>query len=587
MFAAFSPQLSDLSPEASIVNLLLMAVFGVLATRILRLPSMLAYLSIGILMTATDIDWLSGDHDVREIGEFGIAFLMFSIGLEFSVSRLKQMRHLVIGLGPGQMLLTALGTMLVTWFGYDQGWRPGLAVGLAIAMSSTAIMAKLLSERFELHSSHGKRTMAVLLFQDLAVVPSLIIIPALALNPDNLGHVLGISFVMTGVTLLLMFWIGRILVNRLFTLVSRFHSPELFMLTVLLIVFGLSTTTGKMGLSEAMGAFIGGTLVSETMYRHEVEADIRPFRDIMLGLFFVSIGMMLDLSYVFSHIAIIGFGLLLLIVGKAAVVLLVCRLNKTPWPVAFKTASQLGIGGEFGIVLLTLSFSNGLISQEILQSTLAVMLLSMFMAPFMIRATFHITDTLERRTASSGHAAIPMPFSAQNADLAEDDQGHIMICGFGRTGHVVAEFLSAENIPWTAIDVNARRIEEATHELAHVVFGRAERPEVLSAAGIHTARLVVICFPDPAAVERMLPSIKRLRPDVRIVVRVPDDSHRDRLIGLGATEVVPEVFESGLALAEEVLSQLDLATEQTRAKVYALRNQRYGKRMGPQADHST
>lgn len=587
MFAAFSPQLSDLSPEASIVNLLLMAVIGVLVTRILRLPSMLAYLVIGVLITTANIDLIPGDHDVREIGEFGIAFLMFSIGLEFSVPRLRQMRHLVIGLGPAQMILTALGTMLITWFGYHQGWRPGLAVGLAIAMSSTAIMAKLLSERFELHSSHGKRTMAVLLFQDLAVVPSLIIIPALALNPDNLGHVLGISFVMTGVTLLLMFWIGRILVNRLFTLVSRFHSPELFMLTVLLLVFGLSITTGKMGLSEAMGAFIGGTLVSETMYRHEVEADIRPFRDIMLGLFFVSIGMMLDLSYVFAHIGVIGLGLLLLVVGKATVVLLVCRFNKTPWPVAFKTASQLGIAGEFGIVLLTLSFSNHLISQEILQSTLAVMLLSMFIAPFMIRATFRMTDRLERRLKYEDAALSTTPYGSQPDQLSEEEHGHIMICGFGRTGHVVAEFLSAENIPWTAIDVNARRIEEATHEFAHVVFGRAERPEVLSAAGIHTARLIVICFPDPAAVEGMLPSIRRLRPDVRIVVRVPDDSHRDRLIALGATEVVPEVFESGLALAEEVLSQLDLATAQTRAKVYALRDKRYGKRVAPQADQTT
>lgn len=215
MFSSLAHYLPELSAEASIVALLALAVLSVLLMRALRLPSMLAYLLIGVFITATGIDLLPGDDDVSEIGEFGIAFLMFSIGLEFNVAKLLQMRHLVLGLGPAQMLLTALGTMLVTWFGYDQGWRPGLAVGLAVAMSSTAIMAKLLSERFELHSHHGKRTMAVLLFQDLAVVPCLIVIPALAMNPDNLGRVLGISLIVTVVTLLLMFWLGRKLVNQL------------------------------------------------------------------------------------------------------------------------------------------------------------------------------------------------------------------------------------------------------------------------------------------------------------------------------------------------------------------------------------
>lgn len=579
MFSSLAHYLPELSAEASIVALLVLAVLGVLLMRALRLPSMLAYLLIGVFITATGIDLLPGDDDVSEIGEFGIAFLMFSIGLEFNIAKLLQMRHLVLGLGPAQMFLTALGTMLVTWFGYDQGWRPGLAVGLAVAMSSTAIMAKLLSERFELHSHHGKRTMAVLLFQDLAVVPSLIIIPALAMNPDNLGRVLGISLIVTVATLLLMFWLGRKLVNQLFSLVSRVHSPELFMLTVLLLVFGLSFTTGSLGLSQAMGAFIGGILVSETMYRHEVEADIRPFRDIMLGLFFVSIGMMLDLRYVVSHIPIISLGLLLLILGKAAVVLLICQANKTPMPVAVKTAAQLGMAGEFGIVLLTLSFAHELINEEILQSTLAIMLLSMFMAPFVIQGAMRLAHRLEQSAGDRNggrDSTLPGPTGPDAPISGPGSAGHVLICGFGRTGHAVAEFLAAEDMAWAAIDVNGRRVEEARHELGQVIFGRAERPEVLRAAGIDYARLVVICFPDPAAVERMLPAIRRTRPDVRIVVRVPDDSHRPHFLGLGATEVVAEVFESGLALAEEALRLLDIPVEKTRTKVNALRLQRYG-----------
>lgn len=554
--------------------MLTLAVFGVLLTRIFKLPSMLAYLSIGLLISATGIDLIPGDNDIREIAEFGIAFLMFSIGLEFSIARLLQMRQKVFTLGPSQMFLTAIGSMLITWLGYDQGWRAGLAVGLAIAMSSTAIMAKLLTENFELHSRHGNRTMAVLLFQDLAVVPSLLI-PALALNEGNLGNALLISLALSILTLVLMFWIGRKLVTGLFALTSRFHSPELFMLTVLWLVFALSFMTNSAGLSEAMGAFIGGILVSETLYRHEVEADIRPFRDVLLGIFFVSIGMMLDVGYVLSHVPIILAGLALLIAGKALVTLAVARIYHAPWPVAIRTAAQLAMAGEFGIVLLTLAFNQSLINDEIFQSTLAVMLLSMFVAPFLINAATRIARHVDINSAPNANTPILEQHTHQDSPSHLEYDHHVLICGFGRTGHVVAEFLSAESLPWVAIDINANRVQQATHEYGHIIFGRAERPEVLNAAGLRTARLVVICFPDPNSVERMLVALRRTRPDVLIVVRAPDDSFRDRFVSLGATEVIPEVFESGLGIAEETMRQLEIPPDKTRAKVNAIKNARY------------
>lgn len=566
---------AHISPEASLVVMLTLAVFGVLLTRIFKLPSMLAYLSIGLLISATGIDLIPGDNDIREIAEFGIAFLMFSIGLEFSIARLLQMRQKVFTLGPSQMFLTAIGSMLITWLGYDQGWRAGLAVGLAIAMSSTAIMAKLLTENFELHSRHGNRTMAVLLFQDLAVVPSLLIIPALALNEGNLGNALLISLALSILTLVLMFWIGRKLVTGLFALTSRFHSPELFMLTVLWLVFALSFMTNSAGLSEAMGAFIGGILVSETLYRHEVEADIRPFRDVLLGIFFVSIGMMLDVGYVLSHVPIILAGLALLIAGKALVTLAVARIYHAPWPVAIRTAAQLAMAGEFGIVLLTLAFNQSLINDEIFQSTLAVMLLSMFVAPFLINAATRIARHVDINSAPNANTPILEQHTHQDGPSHLEYDHHVLICGFGRTGHVVAEFLSAESLPWVAIDINANRVQQATHEYGHIIFGRAERPEVLNAAGLRTARLVVICFPDPNSVERMLVALRRTRPDVLIVVRAPDDSFRDRFVSLGATEVIPEVFESGLGIAEETMRQLEIPPDKTRAKVNAIKNARY------------
>lgn len=558
------------SIEASIVILLTMAVGSVLLMRVLRLPSMLAYLLIGVVIRFTEIDMFPGDGDIRHIAEFGIAFLMFSIGLEFNIARLVKMRRKVLRLGPAQMLVTAVATMIVTWVGYDQGWKAGLAVGIAIAMSSTAIMAKLLTERFELHSRHGRRTMAVLLFQDLAVVPCLLLIPALGRNSDNLVFALSGGIAIGVLTLLTMFWVGRKVVNGLFNLVSRFHSPELFMLTVLWLVFSLSYVTESAGLSAAMGAFIGGILVSETFYRHEVEADIRPFRDLLLGLFFVSIGFMLNVDYVFNNLPLIALGLTFLIIGKGLVAFLVVKINRAPLPVALRTAAQLAMAGEFGIVLLTLAFSHALITPDIFQSTLAIMLLSMFLAPFIIETAKRVAEWSE----GTDHV-VPLHNSIEKPNDTNVLERHVLICGFGRTGHMVAEFLSAEAIPWSAIDINPLRIHEAAHELGAIIYGRAERPEILNAAGLKSAYLIVICFPDPASVERMLTRIRKTRPDVAIIVRAPDDTYRERLLLLGATEVIPEVFESGLSLAEVTMRQLNIPMERTIAKVALLRQKRY------------
>lgn len=347
------------------------------------------------------------------------------------------------------------------------------------------------------------------------------------------------------------------------------------MLTVLWLVFALSFVTNSAGLSDAMGAFIGGILVSETLYRHEVEADIRPFRDVLLGIFFVSIGMMLNVSYVLSHIPIILAGLVLLIAGKTLITLGIARIYHAPWPVAIRTAAQLAMAGEFGIVLLTLAFNQKLINEDILQSTLAVMLLSMFVAPFLINAAARMASQVDIKSAPEANTPSLKHHTQQNFSSQVEYDHHVLICGFGRTGHIVAEFLSAENLPWVAIDINANRVQQATHEYGHIIFGRAERPEVLAAAGLRTARLIVICFPDPSSVERMLVALRRTRPDVPIVVRAPDDSYRDRFLHLGAAEVIPEVFESGLGIAEETMRQLEIPPENTRTKVDAIKKARY------------
>ena len=430
--------------------LLAATVLAVALSRVLRLPSMLAYLTVGIVLGPHGGGLFAENEQVSGFAEFGVVFLMFSIGLEFSLARLKAMRRLVFGLGGGQVMLTLLGAMFVTVFYFGQDWRVGFAIGAACAMSSTAIVSKLLAERLELHSLPGRQTMSVLLFQDLAVVPFLIALPALGRNPDALAETLLLSALQAAVLLMIMIFFGQRLMRRWFDTVAARKSPELFMLNVLLIVIGLSWLTSVVGLSLALGAFVGGMLISETPYRHQVEADIRPFRDVLLGLFFVTIGMRLDVSYVFQHFGEVLLAVLMLIIAKGGVMLLLTRLMKNTLEVSLRTSAQLAQAGEFGLVLIELANESRLVSHDVFQVTIAAMLLSMFVAPLLIA-----------RASSFGRGLSAGEF-AHRAEVVHDvavrSMGvseHVILCGFGRTGQSLARFLEREDIPFIALDVDS------------------------------------------------------------------------------------------------------------------------------------
>jgi CPA2 family monovalent cation:H+ antiporter-2 len=380
---------------------------------------------------------LAENAEVQGFAEFGLVFLMFSIGLEFSLKRLQAMRTLVFGFGAAQMALTALGTGLATVLAYGQDWKSGIAVGLAVAMSSTVIVARMLSDRFELHSRSGRQTMGVLLFQDLAVAPCLILLPALAASGDDLWRSLAVAAAQAVAVLALLVWLGKRLMGRLFDAVARVRSNELLVLTTLWIVVGLSFFTAQSGLSLALGAFVGGMLISETAYRHHVEADIRPFRDILLGLFFVTIGMMLDLGYVLANAHKLVLAVALLIGGKAVVMLLITRIAKTPLVASLRTAAQLAQAGEFGLVLIHLAHQLQLISTSVFQITLSAMLLSMFVAPFLIERAARLSGDLGRGDWAHKAAAIH-DIAVHSLDLGQ----HVVICGYGRTGQRIAEFLA-------------------------------------------------------------------------------------------------------------------------------------------------
>jgi monovalent cation:H+ antiporter-2, CPA2 family len=558
------------SPLFSVLLLLTAAVGAVTVARRFGLPSMLAYLAIGMVLGPHGAALLAENSDVGSIAEFGVVFLMFSIGLEFSLARLKAMRSLVLGYGSAQVTLTAAGTMLATWFGYHQGWKAGLAVGLAVAMSSTAIVAKMLSERFELHSRSGRLTMGVLLFQDLAVVPFLILIPALAQPEGNLLHQIGIASLQATVLLVVLIWIGQRLMRRIFDAVAHQRSEELFVLATLWIVVGLAWATGQAGLSLALGAFVGGMLISETVYRHQVEADIRPFRDVLLGLFFVTVGMLLDVGFVLGNFWRLLLAVALLIVGKGVVVLLITLAARSSLDMALRTAAQLAQAGEFGLVLIQLAFVHQLIAEDVFQVTLAAMLVSMFIAPFLIERAARLGGEMARGDWAHKAKAI-----YEVAASAFGMEGHVILCGYGRTGEQVGKFLGAERIHFLALDVDPNAVKRAIPEGGKVVFGSADRIEVLKAAGLMRAQAMVIAYPDVQSAERVLRLVRSHRTDIPVVVRTPDDSGVERLKRAGATEVIPEVLEGSLMIAAETLTQLGIPVERAIERVRLVREARY------------
>lgn len=554
-----------------IIFLLLTIAVGALAVaRRFGLPAMLAYLLVGMLLGPYGLRALEESHEVDAIAEFGVVFLMFSIGLEFNLQRLKAMRNLVFGFGAAQMALTALGTGLVTIYVYDQGWRTALVVGLAVAMSSTAIVAKMLSERFELHSRSGRQTMGVLLFQDIAVVPCLILFPALAQSIEELPRSLSLALVQAIIVLTILIWAGQKWMRKLYDIIAKHRSEELFVLATLWIVIGLSYATGRAGLSLALGAFIGGMLISETMYRHQVEADIRPFRDILLGLFFVTVGMRLDLGFVFENLDRLLAVVALLVVGKGVVVFLISRAMKSGIDIALRTSAQLAQGGEFGLVLISLGYELNLIGTDVFQLTLAAILISMFIAPFLIDRVAIFSGQLAKGDWAHQAKAI---FDISAAGFGMEK--HVIICGFGRTGGQIARFLAAENVPFLALDVDPNQLKRSVPAGGKLVFGSADRDEVLLAAGLSRARALVVAYPDTHSAERVVRKVRQSRPDIPVIVRSPDEHDVGRLKAAGATEVIPEVLEGSLMIAAETLTQIGVPMERAIIQVRTARAERY------------
>jgi len=549
--------------------LLAVAVGVVVLCRILHLPAMLGYLLVGILIGPHALGWIPDAPETRHLAEFGVVFLMFSIGLEFSLAKLRSMQRLVFGMGTAQVVATILLVMLSSlFFGLD--WQAGLALGGVLAMSSTAIVSKMLVERAELSTPHGQKIMGVLLFQDLAVVPLIIIIPALASNDEHLYSTLGIALLKAALVLSALLIFGQRLLRPWFHLVASRKSSELFILNVLLFTLGLAYLTELAGLSMALGAFVAGMLISETEYRFQVEEDIKPFRDVLLGLFFVTIGMLLDMANVISGFGWILLILLILLPFKAAVVALLARWIAGDWGSAIRSGLGLAQAGEFGFVLLTLAGKVNLLPPDVMQNVLAAMLISMLAAPFVI----HYAEVIVRHVTPSAWMDSAMLIH-QIAVKSMSSDGHIIVCGYGRSGQTLTRFLRRENLQFIALDLDPRRVHEAVATGESVVFGDAAKREVLIAAGLMRAKTLVITYNDKQSTLKILHHVNQLRPELPVVVRTTDDAHIEDIKKAGAAEVVAEVTEGSVMLASQALLMAGVPLNRVIRRVQESRAGRY------------
>jgi len=539
---------------------LVAAVLGVVVCRSLKLPPMLGYLAVGVLIGPNALALAQDSAGVQYLAEFGVVFLMFVIGLEFNLPKLRSMRQLVFGLGLSQVMLTIAGTLLghallvaayagVFGQAWQMSWQGAVVLGGAMAMSSTAIVVKLMAERLELESEHGKRVMGVLLFQDLAVVPLLVLIPALGSSGEDLMIAMGLAALKASVLLTLLLVGGQRVMRWWLTLVARRKSEELFMLNLLLVTLGLAYLTEHAGLSLALGSFVAGMLVAETEYKHQVETDIRPFHDVLLGLFFITIGMKLDWRPVIEQWPLVLLLTTLPILAKFVLVAALARAFGAQPGVALRTGLYLAQAGEFGFVLLTLGADRGLLAPEWMSPVLASMVLSMLATPFLIMYSNRIVNRL---SASDWlMQSVALTTIAKKAIATEK---HVIICGYGRSGQNLARLLQPEGIPYMALDLDPDRVRQAAAAGQSVVFGDAARLPSLMAAGLGRAAAVVVSYHDTPSALKILGLVRAHAPKVPVIVRTIDDSDIEKLRAAGATEVVPEAIEGSLMLAGHALA---------------------------------
>ncbi|MDG4813010.1 monovalent cation:proton antiporter-2 (CPA2) family protein [Hydrogenovibrio sp. 3SP14C1] len=555
----------------NIVFLLVITVGLVSISRRFHLPPILNYILVGIIVGPFGFGLIHSEKSISFLAEFGIVFLLFSIGLEFSLTQMMSMRKMVFGYGGLQVLLTgALVYLTCQMFGLDI--ETSVVIASAFALSSTAIVIKQLTEQSEIQTRHGRAAVGVLIFQDLMAIPLLILIPALGTATGNsLPAELGVAFLKGGIVVVVMLFVGRYLLRPLFHEVASSKSQELFTLTVLTVVLGAAAFTEEMDISMTLGAFLAGMMLGETEYRHQIEADIRPFQDILLGLFFITVGMMISPAVLQNDFfIIIGITLGIMLV-KSVVIFGIMKTFKKPQGVSIRAAVTLAQVGEFGLVLITLALSYELLPDELGQILLTSAVISMMVTPLLVKFNGRIANRLCRQSYQNN-------FSEMENVIKEDTKflsDHVVLLGFGRVGQTTAKFLEQAHVPFVALDMDIKRVHEAQQSGEPVYFGDSAKHSIIKATNLSTAKVAIITFHNYHAAIKTLKTLKDVAPELPILVRTQDDSHINELMAAGATEVVPDTFESSIMLASHLLLMIGQPPSQVLRQTRAARKGRY------------
>jgi CPA2 family monovalent cation:H+ antiporter-2 len=558
-------ELHDSEILYDVLVFLVAAVVVVPAFRRLRTSPVLGYLAAGILIGPHGLAVIRDSESAHTLAEFGVVFLLFMIGLELSVERLRLLGRYVFGLGALQVTITACLIGGVAWALGATG-EAAMIIGGGLALSSTAFVLQLLIERGERGASFGKISFAVLLFQDLAIVPLLMLVTLLGKGEGSFVMVMGFAILEAAAALVLVVGVGRLVLRPVYRFIAETRSSELFVATTLLMVLGTGWLMSLVGISMVLGAFLAGILLSETEYRHQVEADIRPFRGILLGLFFMTVGMSIDITLIQRELVQITLIVIGLMVGKSIVTAALCRGFGLPVGVSVRVGLLLSQGGEFGFVLFLTASALGLLPMETTQMLLASVTLTMAATPVMAYVGGRFSSFLARREKVS---------VAGVEQIGEDLHDHVLIAGFGRVGQTVAKILSAGGISYVALDLDATRIAACRAKGMPVFFGDASQIEILNSAGASRARGAVVTIDQPATADRILAAVHEFFPDLPIFVRARDLLHGRRLETEGATQAVPETLEASLQLGAIAMTSMGVRSDEVMGIIEDLRKDDY------------
>lgn len=529
---------------AGILLLMVVAVFAVWLFKRINLPPILAYLFCGIV-AGPDLMNIYGDpDDMHFFAELGIVFLLFSLGLEFSLPKMVAMRHLVFGVGLGQTLVTTLVFMGLAML-LGTGPIPAFVIGSMAALSSTAIVIKQSSELGILNTSRAQMSISILLFQDLAVVPILIVIPLFAAEGDqSLAAAIALAVFKGSLVFIILLSAGKWGLPRLFNEVAKTRTDELFVLTTILVALMAAGLTHSFGLSMALGAFLAGMMLGESQYKHQLEADIRPFRDIFMGLFFITIGMRLELDTFMTNLHWIAMGMVVLMVVKILLIRMVAWFFKSNGDDAWASGIKLSQMGEFSFIIVALATNHNILDAQTASILMSIGILSMAVTPWLVTNSHILVEKIT-------HTKIDALEEQQvSGDVLKD---HVIIFGFGRVGQSVSRLLKIEAIKYVAVDADPVRVQESRSAGEIVFFGDVQNKDILKSVGIEDAKLVILTFDEPVKAKHVVESVTALSPDLPIVVRTRNDYNLEELYMAGANQVVPEKLEGSLMLVSQVL----------------------------------